>query len=85
MYNCPFPFSGFFPLKISSAVESIFKNDLRIGCDLGISLAGLHLSYGYYHSFGQKTITLMSEHRIGLTFILNPGPVEVFGDLIPIS
>lgn len=57
--------------NICPAIEHIAKNDFRLGTDVGVSVFGFLLYYGYYSPIGSEKMEGISAHRIGIRIVFN--------------
>lgn len=79
-FNYAFP--SMLSFRISPSVEYIPRHEWYAGCDIGVSLLGVYLYYGYYASLQSTEISGYNNHRIGIRFILNEAPFNTSGAVI---
>lgn len=66
-------------LRISPSIEYVRNNEWYAGCDIGGSLLGLFLYYGYYYSMSPTELPEYNNHRFGIRFIFNEAPINTSG------
>lgn len=68
--------------RISPSIEYVPHHEWYGGCDVGGSLLGLFLYYGYYVSLGSTELPFYNNHRFGIRIILNEAPFNTSGAFI---